>query len=40
VKKDEVISFADVNLPSRGVVDELWNEQLALWPAAEHATAK
>jgi predicted homoserine dehydrogenase-like protein len=40
VRKDDVISFADVNLPNRGVVDELWNEQLALWPLAEHAAAR
>lgn len=40
VTKDDVISFADVTLPNRGVVDELWNEQLALWPAAEPAVAK
>jgi len=40
VRKDDVISFADVNPPNRGVVDKLWNEQLALWPVAEHAEAK
>jgi len=31
VVKDQVISFADVERPKRGVVDELWNEQLARW---------
>ena len=31
VSKDQVISFADVEQPNRGVVDELWNEQLARW---------
>jgi predicted homoserine dehydrogenase-like protein len=31
VVKDQVISFADVEQPKRGVVDELWNEQLARW---------
>jgi len=40
LKKDDVISFADVDLPDRGVVNELWKEQLALWPVAEHAVAK
>lgn len=40
VKKDDVISFTDVVLPNRGVVDELWSEQLALWPAVEQAAAK
>jgi len=29
VAKDQVISFADVEEPARGVVDELWSEQLA-----------
>ena len=40
VRKDDVISFTDVTLPNRGVVDELWNEQLALWPVAEHSASK
>ncbi|HEY1903561.1 MAG TPA: Gfo/Idh/MocA family oxidoreductase [Terracidiphilus sp.] len=40
LRKDDVISFTDVTLPDRGVVDELWSEQLALWPVAEHAAAK
>lgn len=40
VRKDDVISFADVTLPNRKVVDELWNEQLALWPVAQHAVAE
>lgn len=31
VVKDQVISFADVEQPKRGVVDELWKEQLARW---------
>ena len=31
VVKDQVISFADVEQPKRGVVDELWKEQLTLW---------
>jgi len=34
VKRDEVISFADVQRPARKVVDELWSEQLARWPLA------
>ena len=40
LRKDDVITFTDVTLPDRGVVDELWNEQLALWPVAERASAK
>jgi predicted homoserine dehydrogenase-like protein len=40
VAKDQVISFADVKLPSRPVVDELWSEQLARWPVALQAAAK
>jgi predicted homoserine dehydrogenase-like protein len=40
VKKDAVVSFADVEQPKRGVVDELWNEQLARWPMAKQAVAK
>ena len=39
VRKDEVISFADVQLPNRRVVDALWNEQLTRWPAAIHQPA-
>ena len=34
VEKDQVISFADVDEPNRGVVDELWSEQLARWSLA------
>jgi predicted homoserine dehydrogenase-like protein len=40
VKKDAVVSFADVEQPKRGVVDELWNEQLARWPMAKQAVSK
>ena len=40
VAKDQVISFADVEQPDRGVVDELWNEQLARWSLAKEAVAK
>jgi predicted homoserine dehydrogenase-like protein len=40
VKRDEVISFSDVELPNRGMVDELWNEQLARWPVVSHAAAR
>lgn len=40
VAKDQVISFADVNEPSRGVVDELWREQRARWPLAQQAALK
>jgi predicted homoserine dehydrogenase-like protein len=34
ILRDEVISSADVTILDRGVVDELWEEQLARWPAA------
>ncbi len=37
VTKDQVILFADVEEPNRGVVDELWSEQLARWSLAEQA---
>jgi predicted homoserine dehydrogenase-like protein len=37
VAKDQVISFADVEEPGRGVVDELWSEQLVRWPLAKPA---
>ncbi len=40
VSKDAVISVADVQQPSRGVVDELWNEQLARWSLANQAVAR
>jgi predicted homoserine dehydrogenase-like protein len=31
VAKDQVISLSDVEQPNRGVVDELWSEQLTRW---------
>jgi predicted homoserine dehydrogenase-like protein len=40
VAKDEVISFADVNLPDRGIVDDLWNEQLARFAVQQPVGAK
>ncbi len=40
VAKDEVISFTDVEEPARGVVDELWSEQIARWPLAKQAAGK
>ncbi len=40
VAKDEVISFGDVEEPTRGVVDELWSEQLARWPFAKQAVGE
>jgi predicted homoserine dehydrogenase-like protein len=40
VLKDEVISFADVEQPTRGVVDGLWSEQIARWPPAKQAIGK
>jgi predicted homoserine dehydrogenase-like protein len=39
VRKDEVVSFSDVQLPNRGVVDALWNEQLTRWPVGTHQHA-
>jgi predicted homoserine dehydrogenase-like protein len=33
ISKDDVISFADVELPSGRVAKELWSEQSARWPA-------
>jgi len=35
IAKDEVILFKDVDEPARGVVDDLWREQIALWPQAK-----
>lgn len=40
VVKDQVISIADVTQPVRGVVDELWQEQLATWAPALQTAAK
>ena len=40
VAKDQVISFADVEQPDRGVVDQLWNDQLTRWSDAKVAVAK
>ncbi|MGA2755129.1 MAG: Gfo/Idh/MocA family oxidoreductase [Terracidiphilus sp.] len=40
VAKDQVISFADVEQPDRGVVDQLWNDQLTRWSHAKVAVAK
>jgi predicted homoserine dehydrogenase-like protein len=40
VAKDQVISFADVEEPARGVVDELWSEQLTRWPLAKQPAEK
>lgn len=40
VVKDQVISFSDVEQPARGVVDELWREQLSRWPSPKHLGAK
>jgi predicted homoserine dehydrogenase-like protein len=40
VVKDQVISVSDVEQPARGVVDELWSEQVARWPLATHASMK
>ena len=40
VAKDSVITFADVTLPNRGVVDQLWKEQLARFAVAHPVGAK
>jgi predicted homoserine dehydrogenase-like protein len=37
VAKDSVISFKEVALPMRGLVDRLWSEQLEHWPQAKGA---
>jgi predicted homoserine dehydrogenase-like protein len=37
VAKDEVLSFDDVNQPTRVVVDGLWREQMARWPQPRRA---
>jgi len=40
VAKDQVIRFADVNLPDRPVVDRLWSEQLERFPVPQPVGAK
>ncbi len=40
VSKDHLITFADVTLPTRKVVDQLWNEQLARFAVAQPVGAK
>ena len=40
VRKDQVITFADVSQPVRPVVDALWQEQMARWPIAKRASEK
>jgi predicted homoserine dehydrogenase-like protein len=40
VAKDQVISLTDVEEPNRGVVDKLWNEQLARWSPTMQAAPK
>jgi predicted homoserine dehydrogenase-like protein len=34
IPKDSVVSFEDVEAPSAGIVDTLWQEQIARWPRA------
>lgn len=34
ISKDDVLSFADVDLPASGLVESLWREQQARWPLA------
>ena len=33
ISKDTVVSFADIQTPASGLVNELWREQNAQWPA-------
>jgi len=40
LKKDEVISFADVQQPARGTADKLWAEQMERWPLAQPLAVK
>ena len=40
VRRDQVISFADVKRPVRPVVDALWQEQITRWPSAKPAIEK
>jgi len=40
VARDEVISFSDVQEPTRSVVDQLWSEQLARWQLAKQGVGK
>ncbi len=32
VRRDQVVSFDDVRMPARRLVDELWHEQMRRWP--------
>jgi predicted homoserine dehydrogenase-like protein len=38
VKKDDVVSFRDVEMSSAGLVHDLWREQNELWPASEQVS--
>jgi predicted homoserine dehydrogenase-like protein len=40
VAKDQLITFADVTMPNRKVVDQLWNEQLAHFAVPQPVGAK
>ena len=40
IAKDEVICFADVNLPNRPLVYKLWSEQLARFPLSQPVAAR
>jgi predicted homoserine dehydrogenase-like protein len=40
VAKDEVLSFDDVDEPTRSVVDGLWREQMARWPQPRRAAGQ
>ena len=38
VAKDDVLSFDDVDAVPGGIVEQLWREQNARWPVAEHGS--
>jgi predicted homoserine dehydrogenase-like protein len=40
VRKDQVVSFPDVQQPRREMVDKLWKEQRARWPLPQPAVSK
>jgi predicted homoserine dehydrogenase-like protein len=40
ISKDDVLSFADVDLPASGVVQSLWREQQARWPQASPGSGR
>lgn len=40
ISKDEVLSFADVDLPPSGLVQSLWREQQARWPLVSRGSGQ